>query len=323
MVFLMFLKNVPSQIIEIIEQFETYLFQGLANPEIVNMIDDSLLRGGKRIRPLLVLLVGRLLGVRLKNLIPFSVAAELIHAASLAHDDVIDNATTRRGRNSINIQTSNRKAIVAGDYLLADVLFNLSSRGNIGIIRELSMAVREMSEGEFLQMHAARERNYSRETIEEISARKTGSLMGWCCQVPAIFLDAHEEIVGHLSAMGRKLGIGYQLMDDVLDFRGNSGKRKLIDLENGMVNSVVFEFLENSDTVRAKYLGGGDILGDIEKADMDEAIDKVKKRALTVIDEAVNELEIVAGKTDLIRKDSAKETFNSLRELISYIGGEK
>ena len=105
---------------------------------------------------------------------------EFVHSSSLAHDDVIDNATTRRGKPSINMLGSNKKAILAGDYLLSETIVRLSKLNNVKVIESMANTIRDLSCGEWLQSDLINNRKYQDETLEEVSLLKTSSVIKWC-----------------------------------------------------------------------------------------------------------------------------------------------
>src|SRR5690606_31879505 len=121
------------------------------------------LLGGKRLRPLLTYLCGNFFGVKADALDVYAKAIEMVHAASLSHDDVVDGANTRRGKPSINAESSNKQAVLAGDYLLADVIVELTKQGDLTLVQEMSYVIQALAEGEWIQLDAAASRQYTRE----------------------------------------------------------------------------------------------------------------------------------------------------------------
>ena len=220
-------ESIGSEIIERTQQLDMCHNLPDGRLAIKDALEKTVLIGGKRLRPLLTYLVGNSLGLELKQLDIFARSIEQIHAASLSHDDVIDNARTRRGKESINILTSNKKAILAGDYLLANVICQLTEFGLIDIVSKTAKVISELSEGEWVQMEMIDRRNYTEEIILKIADLKTSSVMRWCCEIPAILAGVDPQIQKYFEQFGYHLGIGFQLIDDTLDFNGNKEKEAL------------------------------------------------------------------------------------------------
>ena len=248
--------------------------------EIDRLLQRSVLVGGKRLRPLLTYLVAEFLDIPLKEVKPLAETIELVHGASLAHDDVVDNATTRRGIPSINVQSSNKKAVLAGDYLLADVIVQLSRLNRPDIISEMALVIKDLAEGEWVQSDAAKNRDYTRELISEVAELKTCSVMSWCFVAPSLYKDLPNNLVGHMRDIGRHLGLAFQLIDDTLDFSENSNKDQLLDLDNGIVNSVLFEWLELNPELKSKYKAGYKMVDIWEPSHLEDSINLVRKKAL-------------------------------------------
>ena len=223
------------------------------NKKINELLKRTVLLGGKRLRPLLTFLMGDLLNVKCESLRPYARAVELVHAASLSHDDVIDNAEMRRGVPSINILGSNKKAILAGDYLLADVIVDLTSRGNLRLVGEMSSVIKELAEGEWIQLEASHERNNNWDVIETIARKKTSSVMSYCCVAPAVLGGHSDQVVELCREFGINLGLGFQLMDDALDFKKSSEKDLKTDLKNGIVNAVILSWFEKNPDLYNLY----------------------------------------------------------------------
>lgn len=271
-------------------------------------LDETVLLGGKRLRPLLTYLIANGLGINLKEVDLFAQSIEKVHAASLAHDDVIDNATKRRGRDSINIVSSNKKAILAGDYLLANVIGELTEYGNLEIVSETSKVIKELSEGEWLQMELIDQRNYSMEDIINVAIFKTSSVMKWCCVVPAIVADLPSSIIEMWREFGKHLGIGFQLIDDTLDFTGNKEKEALIDLQNGIVNSVLYFWLENNSDIKKQYESGEELLSLWNESGKESALAMAKDLAFDHIHQCELLLDKIAGE---LAKDESLKSFSN------------
>ncbi len=182
--------------------------------------------GGKRLRPALVCLSAYATGlpVERNRLIPLAAAVELMHTATLIHDDVVDNTTTRRGRPTASALFGNGVTVLTGDYLLAKAMNLLAEDGDIAIIRTISQIAIEMSEGEVMQMIHTGDASISEQTYFDIIRKKTAVFIQGCCRAGALVAGASEPIVEALSRYGYHIGMAFQIADDLLDYIGNPAR---------------------------------------------------------------------------------------------------
>jgi geranylgeranyl pyrophosphate synthase len=316
------LKSFPPDILQALGDLDLNVSSKNCNNDINSLLQRTVLLGGKRLRPLLIHLMGRLFGQSIVDIRPYAQAIEMVHAASLAHDDVVDNATLRRGRDSINIASSNKRAILAGDYLLADVIISLTQKGNLGVVNEMSKVIKDLSEGEWIQLDAAEDRQYTKSLIESIAFKKTASVMSWCCITPAMLAGMPEGIVKYSKKFGENIGLAFQLMDDTLDFSGMSRKDFQLDLENGLVNSVLFEWLELNPKEKELYLAGADLKTVWHCENLDTAIQIVEKQAKDLLREAKDILTIITKEVPG-NNDESTTAKASLEQIIEYIAKRK
>ena len=315
--YLTFLETVPENILSNVQDLKLNNQSESCNREIEDLLSRTVLMGGKRLRPLLTQLVGRLFGLEMEAVAPYAKAVELVHAASLSHDDVIDNATQRRGAPSINIEGSNKMAILAGDYLLADVIVNLSNRGNLPLVSEMAKVIQDLSEGEWLQDDAAKNHKYSRELIEEIALKKTASVMTYCCLAPSILANAPEELQNLSRDFGKHLGLAFQMMDDTLDLSDGAKKDVLLDLKNGVVNSVIYEWLLLNPEIHEKYKNGESLEMLWDGNEKEKVIALVQDRAFGHLFEAKSSLEKIVESLDNENAHTAKIP---LERILFYLG---
>ncbi len=220
-------------------------------PEIESLLNRSVLWGGKRLRPLLTLLVADALGIKLSTVAPYARAAEFTHAATLAHDDVIDEAATRRHRPTINSRSSNSRAVLAGDFLLAQALKELCQDPSGSLISGLSQVLVDMVSGEWLQLEARGVIEVSAQHLDEVARKKTASLLSWCCSVGPTLKGLDASVVDRFRQLGFHLGLAFQQVDDVIDFEVGGEKPFAQDLREGLVNRVTYEMIRaNSSLVR-------------------------------------------------------------------------
>lgn len=209
--------------------------------------------GGKRVRPLLVALLGRALGVPFATLAPCAVAAELVHTATLLHDDILDGATTRRGRITAHLKYSAHTAILSGDSLLAKAIVDMAATNDPEILKRLAQTVRELVEGECLQADLMGKVHGDISTVLEIARRKTASLFAWCGWVAG---HRAGQMADDLFKFGNHLGLAFQLLDDVIDWEGkDSGKTQFQDLHETKLNALGVALIRSSKHAAALLEG--------------------------------------------------------------------
>jgi octaprenyl-diphosphate synthase len=175
-------------------------------------------RKGKQLRPMFVFLLARVCGNINESTYRGASLIELLHTATLVHDDVVDDANYRRGFFSINALWKNKVAVLVGDYLLSRGLLLAIDNGDFQILKIVSDAVKEMSEGELLQMEKARNLDITEKIYFEIIRQKTASLISSCCAVGASSVGSNDEIINKARAFGEKVGIAFQIKDDLFDY---------------------------------------------------------------------------------------------------------
>lgn len=319
-------QHIPLSVLHNTKILDVTMHGQSQNNAITDTLQRTVLMGGKRIRPLLCFLVGEMYGLDGSTISPYARAIEMVHASSLAHDDVIDQATTRRGKPSINKISSNKKAILAGDYLLAQVIVDLSQMENIAIIQSLAQVLKDLSEGEWLQLsYIESQRVITLVETEEIAKRKTASVIEWCCGCPAELAHATPASCSAIKAFGEALGLAFQIKDDMLDFIGTSqsenSKDKFLDLKNGQINHVTTELLQLDPTLKQRLATTPDIdqlitsLGDLVQQALHKTevrLDYHINRAHQALDSAYLEIK----QTDLSNKQ--KRAYAALVYLSNY-----
>lgn len=221
------LKDISIPITEELEHFHEQFSKVLkSNVALIDLITKYILKQkGKRIRPTLVILSAKLVGTVNERTYVAANLVELLHTATLIHDDVVDEATTRRGIASINAVWKNKAAVLIGDYLLSKGLVISLEAKEYEFLHYTSEAVRRMSEGELLQIQKARNFDATEETYFKVISDKTASLLKSCCKMGALSATSNEEHVERLGVFGENLGIAFQLQDDYLDY---AGRKKLL-----------------------------------------------------------------------------------------------
>lgn len=192
--------------------------------------------GGKRVRPALLLLSARLLGRDSDEEVTYAAAVELIHTATLVHDDIIDRSTLRRGRRTVNELWGNSLTVLLGDWLYTRALQKALEHGNLAVIRLLCEATARMTEGELLAQQRLGAVDLSLDEYFHIIDRKTAQLFGAAAAIPSLMAPADEVAGEALSRYGKALGTCFQVVDDLLDFTSSErelGKPVLGDLADG------------------------------------------------------------------------------------------
>lgn len=218
------------------------------NSLISEMCSHIIHSGGKRLRPLLVLLSGQSIGKMNENLIKAATAAELIHTASLAHDDIIDQADTRRNKPALNAVYGNNKAALTGDYLFAEAFNILALPQLTPIMRIMVNAIQEMCDGEINEGYDLFNWEVTEAAYFKRIYQKTGVLIAACCEAGAIIGGGSEKQVEALQNYGINMGYAFQIIDDFLDFTGEQakiGKPVGNDLRQGIFTLPVIRLLQN------------------------------------------------------------------------------
>lgn len=191
------------------------------NPFVDQLVKHGFRLGGKRLRPALVLLSAKACGGLRPEHVTLAAMAELIHTATLVHDDVLDEATIRRHLDTINARWNNEASILLGDYLFARAICLASSLDDPFACRLVSESARIMCEGELKQIQARGDYGLTESDYFKIIAGKTAALTACCCRVGAHYAGAEPAVCESLAQYGHELGIAFQIADDVLDLSGN------------------------------------------------------------------------------------------------------
>lgn len=211
---------------------------------------------GKQIRPMLVFLTAKLYGNVNESSYHAATLIELMHTASLVHDDVVDESDKRRGFWSINAIWKNKVAVLVGDYLLARGLLLAVNKKEYGQLEIVSRAVEEMSEGELLQIEKARHLNITEETYYEVIKKKTAALMVACTTAGASSVNASAEDIERMRKLGEYIGIAFQIRDDLFDYEinGSFGKPAGNDLKERKITLPLIYALQNCKSAERKQM---------------------------------------------------------------------
>ncbi|MBK9530007.1 MAG: polyprenyl synthetase family protein [Acidobacteria bacterium] len=229
-----------------------------SNIQVINYLGDYLrASGGKRIRPALLVLAHHAIdkGERTESVIRMATVMEMLHTATLVHDDIIDNADIRRNRPSVNARFGNQTAVLMGDWLYMSAFETTTLERSLDIIDILTRLTRKMTEGELIQLTRIGRLDISESEYFDILKRKTAYLFSSCCEVGAILGGANEDERDALRAYGMDLGIAFQLSDDILDLTADSkdlGKAAGSDLLEGKLTLPLIYLLEKRPELKPK-----------------------------------------------------------------------
>ena len=251
--------EIKAPISEEMSQFETHFKKAMKSktPLLDKITHYIIKRKGKQMRPMFVFLSAKLCGGVTDASYTAASLIELLHTATLVHDDVVDDAHLRRGFFSINALWKNKIAVLVGDFLLSRGLLMSVEKKQFRLLELVSEAVQEMSEGELLQMEKARKLNITEEVYFEIIRRKTASLIAACCASGASSAGVSEEIIQKMKDFGTYVGIAFQIKDDLFDYGSgeNIGKPTGIDIkERKMTLPLIYALQKASSSQKSKML---------------------------------------------------------------------
>ena len=255
--------DLKSKIISKVEKdlldIETALYENL-NPyyELVSDIAGHLLfSGGKRLRPLLMILSSRICNYKDGAEIKFSTIFEYIHTATLLHDDVIDQAKIRRGKNTAHIIWDPSQVVLTGDFLLARAMALVSETKLFEVVETITKVIEDMTQGEIIQLNKKGKINLTEHEYMEIIRRKTGVLIQGACKTGAIIAKASKGKIKALSNYGYYLGMAFQMADDLLDYTSDAetmGKDAGIDIKEGKLTLPLIVTLKKACKDDQKWL---------------------------------------------------------------------
>ena len=240
-----------------IEAFEVKFKDSMkSDAPLLNRITHYIVKSkGKQMRPMFVFFAAKLCGGILESTHRGAALVELLHTATLVHDDVVDNAYERRGFFSINALWKNKIAVLVGDYLLAKGLLLSVNNSEFALLKIVSTAVQQMSEGELLQIEKVRRMDISEELYFDVIRQKTASLIASCCACGAASAGADEETIEKMRLFGEKVGIAFQIKDDTFDFGTDDvGKPLGIDIKEKKVTLPLIYALNSSEKPERKRI---------------------------------------------------------------------
>ncbi|MBT5979198.1 MAG: octaprenyl diphosphate synthase [Gammaproteobacteria bacterium] len=242
-----------------------------SNVDLISQMSQYIINsGGKRIRPLLLLLCARATNYKGDYHHSMAVVIELIHTATLLHDDVVDNSSTRRGHETANELWGNAPSVLVGDFLYSRAFEIMVEPNSMQIMKILSKATNQISEGEVLQLLNIKNANVSRSEYFEVIERKTACLFKAACQIAGILSESNKNIIDGLGSFGMHLGNAFQIKDDILDYESDPsaiGKEVGDDLSEGKVTLPMIYALENTKGIEKVTLSNAIINADSSNID--------------------------------------------------------
>ncbi len=307
---------IAAEMIEFEQKFRDFM---KSKVKLLDHITNYIVkRKGKQMRPMFVFLTAGVCGKINDSTHRGAALIELLHTATLVHDDVVDDANYRRGFFSVNALWKNKIAVLVGDYLLSRGLLLSVDNGDFNLLQIVSNAVREMSEGELLQSYKARKLDVDEDVYYEIIRQKTASLIASCCAVGASSVGADLENVSKMRDFGEKVGMAFQIKDDLFDYGEDEiGKPVGIDIKEKKMTLPLIYALRNADWLEKRRIISLIKNKSEDKKAVAQVIDFVKKSG---------GLEYAKGKMndfyqealDILKDFPDSEFKTSLKDLVSY-----
>jgi octaprenyl-diphosphate synthase len=250
------LKNIKKPLAGHLNEYNKVFKSAVkSNTALLDIIMQYILKSkGKQMRPVIVMFSAGLTGEINPSTYRAATLVELLHTATLVHDDVVDDSYQRRNRFSINAIWRNKVAVLAGDFLLSRGMLLAVENGDFKMLKIVSNAVKEMSEGELLQIEKARKLDINEDIYFDIIRRKTASLLASCFAVGAASTGANQEDISKMHKIGENLGMAFQIKDDLLDFGEGAdiGKPTGIDIKEKKMTLPLIYLLNKANNKQKK-----------------------------------------------------------------------
>jgi len=320
-------EQIKKPIYEEMELFEEKFRQSMTSQvALLNRITHFIVnRKGKQMRPMFVFLVAKLLGKGKVSERTYRGASviELIHTATLVHDDVVDESNRRRGFFSINALWKNKIAVLVGDYLLSKGLLLSIENEDFDLLKIISVAVREMSQGELLQIEKARDLDITEEIYYEIIRQKTATLLAACCALGAQSVNASPKKVEQMYQFGELLGMAFQIKDDLFDYGMHRiGKPTGIDIKEKKMTLPLIYTLNKVSLKDKRVLINTVKNHNRDKAKVNALISQVKD--LGGLEFAINKMEEYKSLAmQLLLKFPQNEYRDALQLMLNYVTERK
>ena len=294
----------------------------LSDVPLLNRITHYIIkRKGKQMRPMLIFLCSKLLSSGNVNEKVYRGASviELIHTATLIHDDVVDESNKRRGFFSINAIWKNKIAVLVGDFLLSKGMLLCIDNKDYDILDVISESVKQMSEGELLQIEKAKKLDIDEETYFEIIKKKTASLISSCCKIAAVSVNSPSSEIKKIAKIGMHIGIAFQIKDDLFDYgKKTIGKPRGIDIKQKKITLPLIYTLNNVNKSEKRWLINSLKKNKKSRALINQIISLVKERGgLDYAIEIMNKYHKLSLNDLETFKDSPYK--DSLKKMVNYV----
>jgi heptaprenyl diphosphate synthase len=288
------------------------------DPQLTKVLLHLFSSGGKRLRPALLLLAAQWGTYQRERAVRMAAAMEMIHAASLVHDDIIDQATTRRGRSTANELWGTKLAVLSGDYLFAAAARTVASVDNVAIMDATARTIMALCAGEISQSARTYQWHVKRQQYYDYISQKTASLTALCCTVGATVSNATPNEIALLTQIGSKLGMAFQIVDDVLDFTADEralGKPIGLDIAQGMMTLPIIQLLERPE---GQALNGHLVDGRAASTETVRSMVSAIRQSGVIDDSYVVAQKFLREAQDLIRQLGENDATALLLQLTNY-----
>ncbi len=315
------LSEIKRPIQSYLDEFEMKFKDSMkSNVALLDIITRYIIkRKGKQMRPMFVFLSARVNGEVNESTYTAASLIELLHTATLVHDDVVDDSNIRRGFFSINALWKNKVAVLVGDFLLSKGLLLSLDNEEFGLLKIVSEATREMSEGELLQIEKARKLDISEDIYFEIIRKKTASLIASCCAAGAASVKAGPELIKKMKTFGENVGIAFQIKDDIFDYESSNraGKPNGIDIKEQKMTLPLIYLLNNSGFVEKRKIinivknhnnNPEKVANVIGKVNQSGGIDYARQKMIYYHDRAM----------DILKEFPDSESKTALKQLVDF-----
>jgi len=277
-------------------------------------------RKGKQIRPMFVFFSAQLCGGITEKTYRATTLIELLHTATLVHDDIVDDSNKRRGFFSVNSLWKNKIAVLVGDFLLSRGMLSALENDDFALLKLVSGSVKEMSEGELLQLEKARNLDIDEDIYFEIIRKKTATLIASCCACGALSTEANEETIHKMGQFGEAVGIAFQLKDDLFDYEmyNKTGKPSGIDLKEQKMTLPLIHMLNNMSfiekrkviyTIKNHHENNEKVAAVIEMVNKSQSIEYAKQKMNDYLQKALN----------ILFEFPESNSRNSLESLVKFV----
>lgn len=315
------LDDIKSAVSDELAQFEEFYQDALHSDNfLLDRIGRYTLKHkGKQLRPLFVFLSAKCFGAVNESTYRAATFIELLHSATLIHDDVVDDAAERRGFASINALYKNKIAVLAGDYLLSKGMMIALDKHDYQMLDMISETVKNMSEGEIFQLEKAKKFDISEDDYYQIIEKKTASMIGSCCAIGAVSTGADAELVEALRRFGIYAGTAFQIRDDIFDYQpfNHSGKGYGNDIREHKMTLPLIHLLKESSAIERTMIISKIRLYGKKNSTINEIIKKVnEKNSLQYCEEKMNYF--IQQADNQLNEIADSEAKRALRELMYY-----